>query len=455
MTGRDDFANELLSAYLDGEVSSEERQQIAQRLAGNAEYRSELETLKALQAALQTLPRYRLPAAVHQRIMREIKRLAAERGPAPSPLADEGELLSAYFDGEVSDPERRLAEHALASSPRYRRQLDQLRELDTDLRLLSRFRLGDDFAARVQQQIEKQAALTPRSGLQTVERVRRAARSKSSARWLGWRSITAVAVTVAAVALVMVNLHDVPRQGQPQIGSSASPATISPWMLVDRRLRDRLVMVYEVSVTPEGVDQGAFFRLWKRHGIRVVDTVPVSERDQRSLLACPFMQAVERVKTGTTPPADIDHLQLYLVYCGAQQAAAMTEDLYKRPDGIASFSLALTQRSVGDGILERLRSATGSREYVGHAFHLTADFGISRSRRPQAGTFGTISYVDPELLKPLPPPGARDLEQAEQAAGDPNAVWVPDDFPVEVLFLVRNLRPSEREMRPRAVSLAK
>ena len=452
MTGRDDFANELLSAYLDGEVSSEERQQIAQQLAGSAEYRSELETLKALQAALQTLPRYRLPAAVHQRIMREIERLAAERTAASNPPGDEGELLSAYFDGEVFGQERQLAEHALASSPRCRSQLDQLRELDADLRLLSRFRLGDDFAARVQRQIEKQAVSTPRPRSQAVDRVQPAARSKSRARWLGWRSLAAVAVTVAAAALVIVNRYDVPQQGQPQIGSTAP---VSPWKLVDRRLRDRLVVVYEVSVTPEGVEQGAFFNLWKRHGIRVVDTVPVSERDQRALLACPFMQAVQRVNTGTAPPAEVDHLQLYLVYCGARQAAAMTEDLYKRPDGIAAFSLALTQRSVGDGILERLRAATGDREYIGQAVHLTADLGMPSSRRSQAGTFGTISYIDPELLTPPPPPGARDLEQAEQAADDPNAVWVPDDFPTEVLFLVRNLRPAERAERPRAVSLAK
>ena len=161
MTGQDEYANELLSAYLDGEVSSEEREQIAQRLAGSAEYRNELEALKALQAALQDLPRYRLPAEVHQRIMRDIQRLAAEEVICPEPSVFEGELLSAYFDGEVSDEERQMAEHALASSPRCRRRLDDLRELDADLRLLSTFRLGDDFAARVRQRIEAESASAP------------------------------------------------------------------------------------------------------------------------------------------------------------------------------------------------------------------------------------------------------------------------------------------------------
>ena len=78
MTGRDDFANELLSAYLDGELSSDQREQVAHRLAADAEYRSELEALQALQAALQELPRFRLAPEANDRIMQDIRRLAAE-----------------------------------------------------------------------------------------------------------------------------------------------------------------------------------------------------------------------------------------------------------------------------------------------------------------------------------------------------------------------------------------
>ena len=76
----EDIEAELLSAYVDGEVSPAERELIAQRLAGNAAYASRLQALRALQEALRDLPRYRLSPAVQERILGEIERLAAEVG---------------------------------------------------------------------------------------------------------------------------------------------------------------------------------------------------------------------------------------------------------------------------------------------------------------------------------------------------------------------------------------
>jgi hypothetical protein len=229
-------------------------------------------------------------------------------------------------------------------------------------------------------------------------------------------------------------------------------------MLIDRRLRDRLVMVYEVSVTPDGMKQGAFFRLLQRHGIRIVDTVPVPEREQRSLLACRFLQGVQSVSTDAA--GDIDRVRMYMVYCPARQADAIWEDLQNRPEGIGSFSLSLTTRSAGNGVLARLGAACGGTRPVGQAVQLAANLGIPSRTGRHVGTFGTVSYIDQELLTPPESPGARDLKQADEAAvnrpaDDPNQVQVPHDFPTELLFVVRNLRPLERDERPRAVSLAK
>jgi len=221
MNGRDDFSDELLSAYLDGEVSSEEREQIAQRLAGSAEYRSELEMLRALQAALQDLPRYRLPAEVHQRIMREIQRLAAEEAvpSRQSPIFDD-ELLSAYFDGEVSDDERKVAEQALASNARCRSRLALLRELDADLSQLVAFRLGDDFVARVQRRIEAEAASVQRASSEPAELVQPAASREAATGRTGWRSFAWTAIALAAAVALMVYFHDSSENGQPRIASN-------------------------------------------------------------------------------------------------------------------------------------------------------------------------------------------------------------------------------------------
>lgn len=459
MTGRDDFADELLSAYLDGEVSSEEREQIAQRLAGSAEYRSELEALRALQTVLQDLPRYRLPAEVHQRIMRKIQRLAAEEVISPQPSVFDGELLSAYFDGEVSDEERQVAEHALASSARCRSRLDQLGELDADLRQLAAFRLGDDFAARVQRRIEVETASVQRAGSEPAELVQPAASRKAAPGRTNWRAFAWSAIAVAAAVVVMVRFGSSPEEGPPRIASNPPPpASMSPLTLVDRRVRDRLVLVYEISVTPEGIKQGAFFRLLKRHGIHILDTVPVPEKEQRSLLACRFLQGVQSVSTDAA--GDRDRVQMYLVYCAARKAEDMCEDLRNRPEGIGSFSLSLTTRSAGNGALARLGAVSGVKQKLGQAVQLAANLGILSSSGRQLGVFGTIGYIDPDLLTPPESPGASALKEADKAAGarqpgDPNAVQVTDDFPCELLFVVRYLRPLERDERPRAVSLAK
>ena len=116
MTRQDDYADELLSAYLDGEVSYEEREQIVRRLARSAEYASRLEALQELQEAVRDLPQYRLSPEVAERIVREIERLAVEAAHSALPQEIEAELLSAYVDGEVSPEEREQIAQRLANS---------------------------------------------------------------------------------------------------------------------------------------------------------------------------------------------------------------------------------------------------------------------------------------------------------------------------------------------------
>jgi len=473
MTGRNDF-DELLSAYLDGEVSSDERRQIAQRLAGNAEYRSELETLKALQSVLRELPRYRVAPEVHERVMRDIQRLAPQRGIVPTPAALDPELLSAYFDGEVSDGEREMVERALAEDAAYRDQFQELRQLDAALRQLPVYALGHGFAERVAQRIAVEAASAQPAEARRPQVAQRRATRNAANDSFGWRSLAWTALAVAAVLVVMVNFRPVPERRPVIVDSGvnrgvdggvnrgvdpgrAPPGGMSPFTLVDRRLQDRLLLVYEVAVTPEGVRQGVFFRLLKRHGIHVLDTVPVPERDQRALLACRFLQGVQSV--GVDAAGDMDRVQMYMVYCAARQAEGLFNELVGRPEGFASFSMNLTTRHTGEGVLPRLTAAFGERK-LGEAIQLAANFGILSSAGRQVGAFGTVSYVDPDLLTPPPAPGESVLRQSEQDGAAPqadhgNPLQPADDFPCELLFVVRYLRPLPQDSQPRSVSMAK
>jgi hypothetical protein len=275
-----------------------------------------------------------------------------------------------------------------------------------------------------------------------------------------------LAIAVAAVLVVMVHFRPAPEPAPFLVDSGTNadvdsgrtpPGVVSPLTLVDRRLRDRLLLVYEVAVTPEGVHQGVFFRLLKRHEIHVLDTVPVPEREQRALLACRFLQGVQSV--GVDAAGDMDRVQMYMVYCTARQAEAVFNDLIGRPQGFASFSMNLTTRHTGDGVLPRLAASVGERK-LGAAIQLAANFGILSSAGRQLGTFGTVGYVDPDLLMPPTAPGESVLRQAEQdaaaaQAGEMNPAPPADDFPCELLFVVRYLRPLPQDSQPRSVSMAK
>ena len=465
MIGRDDFLNELLSAYVDDEVSSDEREQIAQRLAGSAEDRNRLETLRALQQALRELPRYRLATEVHERIMREIQSLTAADADVPQSLAIEPELLSAYFDGEVTDSERQHVERVLAEDTECRERLDELHQLDATLRQLSSFSLGDGFVERVKQQIAADAVLADGAAPAAVQRPQlpqRAGTRNPASDVPGWRSWVWTALAVAVALMLMVHFR-ADRETRRDIADSGAdsdrvpPGVVSPLTLVDHRLRDRLLLVYEVAVTPEGVRQDAFARLLKRHDIRVLDMVPVPAREQRALLACRFLQGVQSV--GVDAAGDIDRVQMYLVHCTASQAESISDELIGRPEGFASFSMNLTTRDAGNGILPRLAGAAGKRR-LGEAVQLVGNFGILSHVGRQLGTFGTIGYIDPDLLAPPETRGQPAQQQAEpdaaaQQPGDLPPPAAVDDFRCELLFVVRNLRPLSRDEEPRILSMAR
>lgn len=66
--------DELLSAYLDGEVTAEEQAQIEELLAAQPQVRQLLDELRALSGALQSLPPARLEADLSERVIRAAQR---------------------------------------------------------------------------------------------------------------------------------------------------------------------------------------------------------------------------------------------------------------------------------------------------------------------------------------------------------------------------------------------
>ena len=75
---RHEMDDELISAYLDGELSDSERQQVERELAENARYRRLCDDLRSLQENLQLLPVHRLGEDFCDKVLNQIRARAAE-----------------------------------------------------------------------------------------------------------------------------------------------------------------------------------------------------------------------------------------------------------------------------------------------------------------------------------------------------------------------------------------
>ncbi|GAF89749.1 unnamed protein product, partial [marine sediment metagenome] len=74
------------------------------------------------------------------------------------------ELISAYFDGELTDDERKRAETLLTESEDARRQLDDLRALSHTLKAMPQESLGEDLSGKVLRQAERAMLTEGRDG---------------------------------------------------------------------------------------------------------------------------------------------------------------------------------------------------------------------------------------------------------------------------------------------------
>jgi hypothetical protein len=86
-----EFSDELISAYLDGELTSEEQALVEQQLMDSAEHRKLFAELRALRGSLQSLPSHRLGDDFAERVLKRAERqmlASSEDGSAPPPPND-------------------------------------------------------------------------------------------------------------------------------------------------------------------------------------------------------------------------------------------------------------------------------------------------------------------------------------------------------------------------------
>jgi hypothetical protein len=365
----------------------------------------------------------------------------------------------------------------LQANPEYREELEQLELLDRSLRSLPEYRLSEGFTERVLRRIDQIQTPAPR-----VAEVRPAGRDMVATKQAaGWRTVVMAAVAVAAALLLIVYAFDTARQPTDiaRSGSPQGPATLPPdpplppdqappkpwqppkpeteiaelpkakmqapqtppdtsaWQLVhalQQQSRFKLLLVYEVTIMPEGVAQSAFLNLLKRHGIRPYQALPIGERDRRSLLKQRFLDGVQ---VNTKGPASMDEVRLFLVSCTGRQAEAMWLDMTNRPPGFGSLFMNLTTRDAGDGVLNRLCDASQIEQRRGEAVELLGNLAMLSSAARHLGVFGGIKWVEPELLYPA----ATESPKEPGGAAPKLDADLTGEFRCELLFVVRNLQP--------------
>ena len=83
--------NELLSAYLDGELTAAEQAEVERLLATSPVARQLLEELRTLSSTLQAMPQYKLGEDLSQQVLRIAERqilTEPDQFPSPAPAPD-------------------------------------------------------------------------------------------------------------------------------------------------------------------------------------------------------------------------------------------------------------------------------------------------------------------------------------------------------------------------------
>ncbi len=88
------FTDELISAFLDGEVTAEEKAFVEQQLVDSAEHRRTFEELRALRGSLQSLPSHNLDDGFSERILRRAERVMLS-GQTPTSKSESTDKASA------------------------------------------------------------------------------------------------------------------------------------------------------------------------------------------------------------------------------------------------------------------------------------------------------------------------------------------------------------------------
>ena len=408
---RDDFREELISAYLDGELDAGERAVVERAMAESAAYRQLYEELQALRAGLQRLPRYTLPEDFHRGVVRQV-----ERG-----------LL-------VSSPESAATVAAPTARGPARR----------------RWPAAALIAASVAAAIL--AAVLLVSPLRRVPPPGRALRPTGN--------LAGGPAPVVQPEARRQTPRPLPGKDELALASTQGPIYF---------------MVIDLAITPQGQQNRVFEESLKAAGIRFDPAIKVDGNLEKELLDNRFLGDIEKAAPGQSrsesPEGAQAEIEMFFVAGGEAQIESAILGLQGRAqEEIPRVRFDLTMESRKENIFRQLNSAVRlAREdavKVPRAYRLVFRFSLRGGSRGFLGTIATPSWgaqlvpqetpqdetpARPQVLSAasrgagkaegspvLPPAGRPPRGQSLQASREPE----PEEALAEVLFVLRNLKPA-------------
>lgn len=436
----------LLSAYLDGEVTSEERALVEEWLNDSAVHRETLDDLKRLRTDMQQLPKHQLGEG----FVRSVLETAARQQPVPeSERVDPANVQQPVNAGRTSSWVRERWQGLVLT-------LTTAAALVLVVRLLVPVPMGDlasqnDPAGSPPSEVEGSNSVTDQQDpaiASNPSEVSPGSNVSQDTQKPG--SVDKVAGTPDAVKEPVTTPGETkPTETRPVPGTN-NPTVSRPLPKVpglEQLVGNRLLFVIEVAVTPEGVKNRTLDQLLMNHGIVYDRAIEVDRPLEQSILKSRYLKGVVSKRDNKNDNyMDVD---LIYVVCNGQQIDDTTAALSDFPREITGhrFNLALlphelqTFKSLNEAVASQWNQSGKDKDEAAKVFKaragrlLTDLVLLSRIARPLGTT--AVLKVDPVPLPdkaPLTPkPG-----QPALLPGDGGAT-----MQCEVLFVVRHLPPAQ------------
>lgn len=324
MNQRDNVTHELISAYLDGEVSGDERARAEQLLSADHEHRQVLEDMQALSKDMSELPSYRLDEQFAQRVMGAARKVdptvvdeppARPRTGAPSWRWQGGAavvvtaaalVLLAFFLNEPATNNTPSGERITKVQPTDSGRTDG-KQPTRPLTPLSDNHVGDapqqDAPPQDDERSMAKAATTSvaTESARSTDQVGPESGGDAVVSASG-DSLSPKQDAIAKSSREDRQLDQVPENGANNSANSVANSVKPKIEVGPGRMSQKILLVIDVQLTKQACEAGQFEQLLLEEGVAFDTSAKVQPELEKSLLESRFFEPLDKNEAGQRPP---------------------------------------------------------------------------------------------------------------------------------------------------------